>query len=381
MKKKILIVTEALEMNGVLRSLLDFMEALDKSRFEIDLFCFDAHKPDFVELPAYVNLLSEDPWCYMARAPLARICGWALRNCAFVPLLKRLVISVFQGRWPKRFVKTDLTKRARRLKGEYDVVCAYSMGMTWRFVDEKVQGKKKLYWIDTDVRFNPWKGTWDKYAKHLGLTGVLVCVGEAIREMMTREFPDRIKKSAVIHNVVDASTILKKSGADLTFPKKGKFRIVTIGRYCPQKNQVMIPKIAQALRDRGLSDFEWIMAGPGAAGYRTDDPNLVYLDSQSNPYPLMKSADLYVQPSTYEGWGLTLSEALCLGRCVVASDIPAFREQIKSDAEGILVECTPEAFAAAILSFVSSPRPGMEIGTYHRFDFASNRKEFENAIG
>lgn len=382
-REKLLIVTEALEMNGVLRSLLNFIESMDKDRFDISLFCFDAFKPNFVRLPDYVKVLPEISGCYMARAPFARIVRWALRHGAFVPLLKRLAVSALQNRFPQHFVKQDLAKGVRPLKGEWNVAIAYSMGMTWRFVAEKVVAKRKFMWLDTDVHFEPWKSFWRKYSPYLRTADALVCVSTAIRDMMRREFGTCARRIETIHNVVDAAAVVTKGNEQLQYPRNEKFRIVTVGRYCEPKNQVMIPEIAEELRKSGFCEFEWIMAGPGSALFKTDDPNLVYLDSLSNPYPLMKSADVYVQPSTYEGWGLTLSEAMCLGRYVIASDIPAFREQVVSPEEGMIVECTPTAFARAILAarasgcVTTSRRPSVAT----RFGFAAVRKEFDDILG
>lgn len=40
MKRTMLIVSHALELGGAERSLIGFLEALDESKWEIDLFCF-----------------------------------------------------------------------------------------------------------------------------------------------------------------------------------------------------------------------------------------------------------------------------------------------------------------------------------------------------
>lgn len=381
-KKRILIVTEALEMNGVLRSLLDFMEAMDRDQYEIDLFCFDAFKPDFVILPHYVHVLQEDPWCYMAYAPLARIVSWSVRHGAFFPLMRRLVVSAFQKHFPRVFVKRNLARKAQSLRVSYDLAIAYSMGIPWEFVANKVAAKLKLMWLDTDVHFEPWTSFWREYSPYLRFADALVCVSTAIRDTMRREFGTSVRRIETIHNVIDVTAVAAKGNEPLRYPRNEKFRIVTVGRYCEQKNQVMIPKIAEELRKSGFHEFEWIMAGPGSALFKTDDPNLVYLDSLSNPYPLMKSADVYVQPSTYEGWGLTLSEAMCLGRFVIASDIPAFREQVVSPDEGTLVECTPTAFAQAILAARASgcAMTSRRSSVATRFGFDAVRKEFDDLL-
>ena len=44
----------------------------------------------------------------------------------------------------------------------------------------------------------------------------------------------------------------------------------------------------------------------------------------------MQIADIYVQPSRFEGFGITVAEAKALNKRIVCSDIPEFREQLRS---------------------------------------------------
>ena len=52
----------------------------------------------------------------------------------------------------------------------------------------------------------------------------------------------------------------------------------------------------------------------------------------------MKNSTLYVQPSRHEGFGLTLFEARLLKRPVIATNLPAFQEQIIDRKNGLLVD-------------------------------------------
>ena len=391
-RKRLLIVTEALEMNGVLRSLLDFMAAMDKDRYEISLFCFDAYQPSFVSLPPYVKLLPEISGCYMARAPLARTFGWALRHGAFRMLFRRLFCSVLQKRSPK-FAKHMLAANVRQIDGKYDIAIAYSMGMTWRFVAEKVTANRKLMWLDTDPRFDCWRGYWNTYSRFLGEADALICVSNAIRDVMRTEFAGCAKRIETIHNVIDVATIVDKGNAPLTIPRNGRFRIVTVGRFCTPKNQVMIPRIAERIKKLGGLDFEWIMIGTLAHEFEREAQeelvrlgvrdNLVYLNGMPNPLPIVKSADLYVQPSVYEGWGLTLSEAICLGKYVIASDIPAFREQIPNLSVGRICSLNCDEMAVAIVEYAVKPIVPVGGVDYMTKQFGSRvvRREFENVVG
>lgn len=60
-----------------------------------------------------------------------------------------------------------------------------------------------------------------------------------------------------------------------------------------------------------------------------------------------RGADLFVVPSTYEGWGLVVGEALASGVPVVASRFPASDELITPGANGLLIDDPRDARALA----------------------------------
>ena len=63
--------------------------------------------------------------------------------------------------------------------------------------------------------------------------------------------------------------------------------------------------------------------------------SIVFEGERANPYPWFAAADIYVQTSRFEGFGLTLAEARVLGRPVGAtppSSHPALRGLIAANA-------------------------------------------------
>jgi len=69
---------------------------------------------------------------------------------------------------------------------------------------------------------------------------------------------------------------------------------------------------------------------------------------------LYRAADAFVFPSTSETQGLVLIEAMAHGVPVVAVDCPVSREVVRG-AAGLLVERSPEALAAGIVSLLAAP--------------------------
>jgi trehalose synthase len=78
---------------------------------------------------------------------------------------------------------------------------------------------------------------------------------------------------------------------------------------------------------------------------------------------LQRRADVVVQKSLAEGFGLTVSEAMWKGRPVVASDVGGIRDQIEDGQTGYLVEPTDlAAFADRVNRLLGDPRDAERMG-------------------
>ena len=114
------------------------------------------------------------------------------------------------------------------------------------------------------------------------------------------------------------------------------------------------------LKNRGIK-FEWTIIGGGVQlqHYRqlskelNVDDCVVFHGPTDNPYPYYTTADIYVQPSLFEGWGMAVTEAKILGIPVIASAIPVFSEQIIDGVNGLLSQLTPECFADSITRLIN----------------------------
>jgi phosphatidylinositol alpha-mannosyltransferase len=68
----------------------------------------------------------------------------------------------------------------------------------------------------------------------------------------------------------------------------------------------------------------------------------------------IKSAGVLVLPSTREGFGLVLAEAMACGKPCVAYDVPAVRETLANGEAGVLVPCRDvDGLVAAIESLLA----------------------------
>ena len=78
---------------------------------------------------------------------------------------------------------------------------------------------------------------------------------------------------------------------------------------------------------------------------------------------LQRRADIVVQKSIAEGFGLTVAEAMWKARPVVASAVGGIQDQIVDGESGVLVQPNDlELFAAAVVELLRSPERAEWIG-------------------
>ena len=75
---------------------------------------------------------------------------------------------------------------------------------------------------------------------------------------------------------------------------------------------------------------------------------MTLLGMQDNPYPCIRRADLYVQPSRYEGKCVTVREAQMLEKPVVITRYATSASQLEENVDGIIVPMDNEGCAAGI---------------------------------
>jgi glycosyltransferase involved in cell wall biosynthesis len=188
----------------------------------------------------------------------------------------------------------------------------------------------------------------------------VVCVSQATLESLRDTFPSCAEACTVIG---EAGRVLPERARVLSTSRY----ILVVGTMLPHKN---VHTLVRALNDPALGDVELILVGPIDDGQRrrfdkwreaTGTPSRVrhlgYVDAERLA-ELYAGAAVVALPSLYEGFGLTLLEAMKCGAPAVASSIPAHRE-VGGDA-AIYVErpLSPRAWAQALGSVIHDRRLG-----------------------
>ena len=368
LKHRIFIHMHYMALGGAERSLLGLLNALDPERVDVDLF-LNQHTGEFMPLiPEYVNLLPECKGYNAIERPMKDI----LKEGQFGVLCGRLKAKWQHARYHrslkepyKSFDSSEFQYVADCVKpyltslenhGEYDL--AISFLQPHNIVLNKVKAKKKIAWIHTD--YSTIHVNVEKELKVWGEFDNIISISPDCTRSFLKAFPSLKDKIIEIENILSPSFIRKQ--AELCAPEelttfKG-IKILSVGRICYAKNYDNIPYIARNMKQRGLN-FKWYILGPGnhsdidktIAETRTDDV-IQFLEPCSNPYPHMKSCDIYVQPSRYEGKSVTVREAQILCKPVVITDYTTAKSQIKDGIDGVIVPMDNDSCALGIIQAI-----------------------------
>lgn len=226
----------------------------------------------------------------------------------------------------------------------YDVAVAYAGPNTFisNYVLDKVKAKQKIQWVHFDVNqiyfdVSINQNLFRRFDK-------IICVSEDVQGHLLKKIPELTSKTAVRHNTIPYNAIGQMANEVATgMEMNRRNKIVTVGRLTEEKGHLGFLSTFNKLKDAGL-DFVWYIVGDGkcredmetqieALGLKS---HVILLGKQMNPYPYMKQADIYLQPSRYEGHCVTILEAKYLQKAIVCTDFSGAREEIQDMKTGLI---------------------------------------------
>ena len=364
--KKILIVSHAMEIGGAEKALLGLLETIDTKKYKVDLFLL-RHQGELLKyIPENINLLPA-------------ISEYSDLAVPIVNVLKKGHLRIAYGRFKakraakKRVVELGLEKNdvgleyshkftARYMppisQEDYDV--AISFLTPHYFVTEKVKAKKKIAWIHTDysavsVDKESQLEMWSPYDH-------IASISDKAAEAFISVFPTLKEKVVTIQNILPQRYIERQTNAfsvESEMPNDGTIKLLSIGRFCVAKNFDNVPEICKLIREQGLN-IKWYLIGFGAdeqlirskiTEFHMED-DVIILGKTENPYPYIKTCDLYVQPSRFEGRCVSVTEAQMLGKPVVITDYPTSASQLKDGEDGVIVPLDNNRCAKSIANVI-----------------------------
>lgn len=383
MKKKILFVIDSLACAGAEKSLVTLLNLLDYEKYEVDLQLFnyggelEELVPEQVHvLPSlqYMEHVKVDLWNSIIRTPLTHS------------------MARIQYSYNLRIKKSDNITKARlfwesasRVISEnpvlYDSAIAYAQGVPTFYVAEKVNAIQKLAWVNVSYYLKGENKTFqENYYKKFD---TVVTVSNTTKEIFTQNKLNIKGDLKVIFDINNPTMILKMAENGVGFQDNYKgFKILTIGRLARQKGYDIALEACAMLKKTGLS-FRWYVLGKGPLEEEIKskiielniEKEMILLGVKSNPYPYIKEADIYVQTSRFEGFGIALAEARMLNTPIVTTRFDAVESQMKHNKNGIIVDIDSEAVCRGVKKLLEEPELREKIINYQKQESKGNIEE------
>lgn len=354
MKKKILFVIDSLTCGGAEKSLVSLLPLLNRDKYDISLWMLTPIGP-FVDLvPKDVHIVS--PPIYMGAEVLKYWIGRLSYSFMF-RLLRFLKI--------KEYPAETLWKCAgwayKIPEGNWDVVFAYQQGFPTYLVAEKFKTTKKFAWVNSDIfaagyntKFNT--KFYQKFTR-------IVPVSSILKDLMLERMPEFKDKYSVVYDILNPN-VIRELSAEQEFNLRTdsqEYVFVTVGRLVPPKGYDLAIKAASILKQHGIK-FHWYFVGEGPERTNIErwkkefdvDEEVVLLGLQTNPYAYMIQADVYIQTSKTEGFGITIGEAKILGKPIVSTNFEVVHNQIIHEHNGLIAEMTGESVAENIIRLLEN---------------------------
>jgi len=204
----------------------------------------------------------------------------------------------------------------------------------------------------------------------------LLVVSEHWRRLLGREYGVRAQ---VVHNGVDAARFRSASPAQAAALRRragaaGRPLILAVGGIEPRKGSDTLAAAVAALKWSDHHPVLAVVGGHSFQDYRAyrdrvlsslpelglelgDDVVMLGTVPDAELPAWYAAADVLAFPSTKEGWGLAVLEAMSAGLPVVTSDLPVFREYLVPGRDALMVPVgDAAALAAALASVLGDPR-------------------------
>lgn len=360
--RKVLIASFDMEVGGVERSLISMLNNFDYINNEVDLMLY-SHTGDFMPmLNDKVNLLDEINQYSTFRKSIGETIKQGNLILGLTRVLSKFLAKVngksknlseygiYQMQLMWKYALPFLPK----LDKEYDVAISY----LWPhyFVAKKVKAKRKIAWIHTD--YSTIETDIDMDLKMWNKFDYIIAVSEDCKNAFLKKYPSLKEKVKVMENITSPNFIRKMAEEDIeeNIKEGDSFKLVSVARLSHAKGIDNAVKALKLLHDRGLTNIKWYVVGYGGdeemirkiIRENNLEDSFILLGKKINPYPYMKAADIYVQPSRYEGKAVTVGEAQILGKPVLITNYTTAKSQVRENIDGYICKLSVEGIANGI---------------------------------
>lgn len=361
-KKSVLILGTSMSIGGVERALVSLLNSFPYEQYNVTLWLTD-------KSGEFLDLIPETVKCEQIKTRNGYDISKGFKSC-IIKLVRNhrygKLITLVLSLGVYRYFGNSFLVRKMILDIDqtyYDFVLNFfgPNSVSNIICEDIVDCKKKYTWVHnefekagTDIRQNN---------KHYKQYNNIFCVSKLVGNEMKRAYPELNDRIATLYNIVNRKYILSMANKGDGFTKTDSKIILSVGRLHMQKGFDIAIEAAKILKNKNI-DFKWYIIGEGEEysnlkkmikEYNLEN-NFKLIGARSNPYPYFKTCDIYVQPSRFEGYCITLAESRVFAKPAIVTNFAGAEEQIKNEVNGLIVGISPEKIANSITSLINNNR-------------------------
>ena len=355
MKKKLLFTAYSLGLGGIETALVNLLNKLDYSKYEVTLILEKKEGIFLDEIPSNVKVLE-----------------YKISDSKIVPLRKI-------------YNRSKLIKWSNKLNKKYDFSCSFATYSRPGALLALAASDNNAIWIHSNYYLMYEKNV-EEMKKFLdgvhtkSFKNVVFVSNESMRDV-TSHYEGIKSKSLVCNNYINGDIILDKSNEECGYQKRDVPTFVNVGRHDePLKRITRIIEASSRLVNEGYN-FDVVLVGEGDdTGYYKElvEKNglkdiIHFVGKQKNPYPYFKMSDAVLISSDNEGYPVVFLESMILDKPILSTKVSDYEEL--DGIHGVFVNKDTESIYKMMKNFIDK---GFKIKDH--FDYKEYNKNIDKKI-
>jgi len=354
-KKKIIFVSQALWIGGIETALVNLINKLDYNKYDVTCLITQNHLDMAERLNKNCRLIVADrhnpvtftkPYKFKKLYDILEEPQGATRFRRLIWRILNILFKALENHLYSCYIKEQLRSES------FDTAIIYN-DRTAEIAVKAIDAKKFLMFYHHGAMRKEYH---DQYGYKK--SEKIIAVSDNIAKELKAYRKKYANKIVVINNVIDGVSIIEKSKEPIeeNLFSENKFNIVSCGRLAPVKGLHFAVEAVARLVEEGFIDINWYIVGGGPIekelreqiAIHKMEKHIFMLGMKNNPYPYIKNCDLFIQPSIFEGYSLSIMEAKILGTPILAT-YAAAGNQIENGVDGFLCDTSTASVYENIL--------------------------------
>ena len=357
-KKKIIFISQALWIGGIETALVNLINKLDYSKYEVTCLITQNYLDMAERLTKNCRLIVADrhslvtftkPYKFKKLYDILEEPQEATRFRRWIWRILNILFKALENHLYSRYINEQMKNES------FDTAVIYS-DRTAEIAVKAINAKKFLMFYHHGAMRKEYHDSYG-YEK----SEKIIAVSDNIAQKLKAYRKKYANKIVAVNNVIDIDSIIEKSNEpieDGLFSEEN-FNIVSCGRLAEEKGFDLAVEACRLLVENDHKNINWIFVGDGPERKSIEKQIALYgledyiklIGMKKNPYPYITRADLFVQPSRVEAFGLSIAEAMILGVPVLSTQTDGAIEVFSVKHNGLLCKISGEDIFTYIEKF------------------------------